>query len=88
MDLYPVTFALKFFLEDFGFEHRLWVYSGRRGIHCWIVDESVRKLSSQARSSVSEYLTCVKGGENCAKKVNLGMNMHPSLRYFFDILPF
>ncbi|NWR81389.1 PRI1 primase, partial [Centropus unirufus] len=48
--------------EDLGVRHRLWVYSGRRGVHCWVCDDAVRKWSPALRAAAVEYLSLVKVG--------------------------
>jgi DNA primase catalytic subunit len=45
--------------EDFGFEHRLWIYSGRRGVHCWVCDQTARELQSSIRQAIVEHITVI-----------------------------
>ena len=67
--------------EDYGFKHIMWVYSGRRGVHCWVGDKRARKLSEESRKALVSYLEVIKGGEQQLRKVNLPNQMHASLSY-------
>jgi DNA primase small subunit len=72
--------------QDFGFKHLLWVYSGRRGVHCWISDERARKLSDIVRGSVAEYFAVVTGS-GASRRVSSVSPMHPAVeRAYKDVL--
>lgn len=70
--------------EHFGFRHLLWVYSGRRGIHCWVSDQEAMMLTDEQRKAIMGWLEVIKGGQDMTKKVNIrtsGRPLHPSLQY-------
>lgn len=72
---------------DFGFKNLLWVYSGRRGIHCWISDKVARQLGQTGRSAVAEYLQVLTGGDAKTKKVTLKTDgVHPSISHALAII--
>ncbi|KAH9408477.1 primase, DNA, polypeptide 1 (49kDa) [Tyrophagus putrescentiae] len=73
---------------DFGFTNLLWVYSGRRGIHCWVADEGARKLNNNARDAVASFINIFDGGQFKAKKVEIDgkVGCHPSIRRSIQII--
>jgi DNA primase small subunit len=72
--------------EDFGFEHIIWVYSGRRGVHAWISDKDARELDDDKRKAVTGYFEVLKGGVQGGKRVNVKRPLHPHIARSLDIL--
>jgi DNA primase small subunit len=75
--------------DDFAFRHILWIYSGRRGIHCWVSDEEARCLSNEARSAIVEYLSVSTGsGDNTDRKIKNAFlsPLHPMIKRAYDVL--
>lgn len=72
--------------DDFGFEHIMWVYSGRRGVHAWISDKEARELDDDKRKAITGYFEVLKGGVQSGKRVNLRRPLHPHLQRSLDIL--
>lgn len=58
-------------VNQFGFKHLLWVYSGRRGIHLWISDPEALDLTDDQRRALVSALTVVEGGKEMSRKVNV-----------------
>ena len=70
----------------------MWVYSGRRGVHCWVCDRRARLLSNELRTAIVEYLSVSLGkdhGKDARTKLALTTPLHPSLARAYDtLLPF
>lgn len=74
--------------EDFGFKHLIWVFSGRRGAHCWVSDSNARTLDEITRKSIVEYLDVLgsKQSKIGKKLLNLKRPFHPHVERSFNIL--
>lgn len=71
--------------DDFSFDNSLWVFSGRRGIHCWICDPEARNMTNDMRSAVTAYYDLPRGNEN-SDKLFISWPMHPMLRRSYNFL--
>lgn len=86
MAVKTVDIALR---EDFGFNNIMWVYSGRRGVHCWVCDPSARALTNEARTAVVEYLSVHTGSkENSDRKMKQTFThpIHPMVKRAYTLL--
>lgn len=79
--------------QDFGFKNLIWVFSGRRGAHCWISDHKARNLPELKRRAIVEYLDVLNnssgnGGNKSRNKngLNLKRPLHPHIKRSLEIL--
>lgn len=76
--------------DDFSFHNILWIYSGRRGIHCWVCDPEARNLPNEAREAIVTYLDVKFGNKENPNDMKMKKvfkaPMHPLLRRSYDIL--
>lgn len=70
--------------DDFGFKRLLWVYSGRRGIHCWVCDKGARELSNDARTAVINYMSIFFTGTEGNRKAEVTVPLHYSLSLAYN----
>jgi len=49
--------------EDLGFKFIFWVFSGRRGVHCWVCDRRARALTDEQRAGIVEYFQVIPRGK-------------------------
>jgi len=68
--------------EDFGFEHILCVYSGRRGIHLWACDTRARLMPNEVRGAVADYLGPAVNA--ATGRMRISKTMHPSLKRAYE----
>ena len=75
--------------EDFGYMHILWIYSGRRGVHCWVCDPSARELPNEARAAIVEFMSVEAGSsKNSDKRLKHAFSdpLHPMLQRAYATL--
>lgn len=63
--------------EEFGFNNIFWVFSGRRGVHCWVSDYRARILSPTCRKAIITYIQSI----DLKKRTANPYELTPSLQY-------
>ncbi|CCF60458.1 hypothetical protein KAFR_0K01020 [Kazachstania africana CBS 2517] len=71
--------------EDFGFKDYIWVFSGRRGAHCWISDKRARILNDLQRRNILDYVNVVRD-RKYDKRLALRRPYHPHLVRSVELL--
>lgn len=67
--------------HDFGMKSFIWIFSGRRGVHCWVNDAKARELTDSQRKTILTFVTVLSG-----KKLEVRFPLHPTLERCLPVL--
>eukprot|EP00924_Labyrinthula_sp_SR-Ha-C_P003198 maker-scaffold_15-snap-gene-2.21-mRNA-1 protein AED:0.01 eAED:0.01 QI:86/1/1/1/1/1/2/48/392 len=71
----------KILTDEFGFVNFFWVFSGRRGVHCWVCDMKARMLTDSSRSALMKRISLIFG-----EKIDFAAPISPNLLRFKGII--
>ena len=57
---------------DFGFKERIWLYTGGRGYHCWVLDDNTFDLTQEQRAGIIGYQQLIHDPKGQQKIDSLG----------------
>uniref|UniRef100_A0A0K0E3H9 DNA primase n=1 Tax=Strongyloides stercoralis TaxID=6248 RepID=A0A0K0E3H9_STRER len=72
--------------NHFGFKNFIFLFSGRRGIHCWVADEIARRMNNIERSGIVSYLTLTKNDFSISTPSFSYEQYHPLINETIDII--
>jgi DNA primase small subunit len=61
------------------------VFSGRRGIHCWVCDDEAREINNEIRAAITDYCNLPTGNDK-GEKLQLNGPLHPMLKRAYKII--
>lgn len=69
--------------DDFGWDKLLFVFSGRRGIHCWVLDKEARFVDKPGRVAIANYCQITV---NASAVINQNFGLHPMENASLEII--
>lgn len=73
--------------DCFGMDELVSFYSGRRGVHIWVLDERAWQMDDEARATVIEFLSCPLDKRGVAKEGFLARTPWYEELYAEEVLP-
>ncbi|EJD32869.1 prim-pol domain-containing protein [Auricularia subglabra TFB-10046 SS5] len=78
---------------QFGYKSILWVFSGQRGVHCWVSDDSAIELKDAHRHAALGWLDVLKNAKGLKtspairRSADLNSPLHPMIRFATSKIP-
>lgn len=83
--LCAAMFALDFFLQrQLGYHECMWLFSGRRGVHCWVLDPAAGLLDAAGRKAIAEMIRSLSRCERVGQMPSDWIQFQPQIEKLYS----